>query len=352
MNPITRAKEFYQKYERWMPIAFFALGFVFDALMLRRIDELKAILQQALYIILSAYFIGQELLGRKGWKYREPLLHFMLGTLLNSYTIFYFKSASSLTSFIFIALLIGLLIVNEFKRFGESQTKVHVAFWSLSLTSYLISLVPILVGFIGTIPFLLAIAASILIFVGACRLLLKKFQVSRELLKSHLVVPFAAIQVIFTVFYVAKVIPPVPLSVQYMGIYHDIKKEHGEYQLIFTRSRWKFWQHGDQTFSARPGDSIYCFARIFSPSRFKDKLQIRWLYHDERHGWMPADAIPLQIEGGREEGYRSVTQKKNYQPGEWKVQVETMDNREVGHIRFAVEADTDATPRDLKTENQ
>jgi hypothetical protein len=149
--------------------------------------------------------------------------------------------------------------------------------------------------------------------------------------------------------YFAHAIPPVPLAVQYMGIYHGIAKKDGAYELSYTRPRWQFWQHGDQTFLARPGDMIYCFARVFSPARFNDRLQVRWLYWTEKKGWEAQDAIPLNIVGGREEGYRGVTQKSHFAPGDWRVQVETMDDREVGRIQFTVVTDDGTDPRDVKT---
>jgi hypothetical protein len=354
---LSVAKTFHRKHARWVPIAFFLAGFVFDTLMLRHIDELKTILQQAVYLILSATLIGAELVESvreihppaflvRVWKHREAALHFFLGTLLNSYTIFYFKSASTITSFFFIVFLVALLTINEFKRFGKSQTKVHVAFLSLCLISYLVSLVPILVGFVGTLPFLISMLASIACFYLFFRVMMKKLK-NPELLRAQLVTPFAAIQLVFAAMFFAHFIPPVPLSVSYMGIFHDVKKSSGDYQLFFSRPAWKFWQHGDQDFQARPGDEIYCFARIFSPTRFKDELRIRWFLWNEKRGWLPSDAIPMPVEGGREEGYRAVTVKKNFQAGQWKVQIETADGREIGHIRLNVIPDSETEDRQM-----
>ncbi len=360
---IQKGKDFYKKHERWAPIAFFVAGFIFDALMLRRIDELMTILQQALYILIIGVLLSVELIEgtreviaprvlTKVWRYREPLLHFLMGTLLNAYTIFYFKSASAITSFIFIFLLVGLLVINEFKRFGKDQTKVHMAFFSLCLISYLVALAPIILGFIGIIPFLVANGAASLVMALYVKITKPKLIQTPGLLRSHVIQPFLAIQIIFAGLYFAHAIPPVPLSVIYMGVYHDVKKEGGEYQLGYTRSKFKFWQHGDQSFSARPGDVIYCFARIFSPTRFRDQIQVRWLYHDERLGWKPSDAIPLTIAGGREEGFRGVTKKSNYTPGEWRVQVETKDGQEIGRIGFNVEIDDSTDPRDIKVRTE
>lgn len=283
------------------------------------------------------------------WRYREAVLHFLLGTLLNSYTIFYFKSASTITSFIFIVILVAMLAINEFKRFGKSQTQVHVAFWSLCLVSYLVSLAPIVLGFMGLIPFLVALGTSVAVFSG-CYALLKRGKIfSSSLLRSYVLLPYSAIHLLFVLLYFAHAIPPVPLAVHYMGIFHDVKKGAGEYELTYTRSRWKFWQHGDQTFLARPGDTVFCFARVFSPTRFADQLQVRWLYWNDKKGWESSDAIPMPVVGGREEGFRGITKKSNFQPGEWRVQIETRDNREVGRIQFTIVRDESTEPREPKT---
>jgi hypothetical protein len=347
-----------ERHARWIPIAFFGLGFVFDAIVLKRIDELATILQQAAYLLASAVLIGFELteLTRelrvpawlaRPWKYREEALHFLLGTLLNSYTIFYFKSASTITSFAFILILVTLLTLNEFKRFGSSQARVHVAFWSLCLVSYFASLSPILLGAMGTLPFLAGMAASVAVFYGFYRILARPPALPG--LRTRLVHPFVAIAALFTVLYFAHAIPPVPLSVSYLGIFHGAEKVEGEYRLAYNRPWWKFWQHGDQTFYARPGDVIHCFARVYSPARFSGQLKVLWMYRDPRQGWIPSDTLPLPITGGREEGFRGVTQKSNFQPGKWQVRIETPDDREVGRIGFEVVTDDGAEAREVHT---
>ena len=86
----------YRRHERWLSILFFGLGFAFDALILRRIDEPKVLVHQAVYIALCAGLIALELVGEvkelrappwlaRAWGLREWVLHFMLGTLLNAW---------------------------------------------------------------------------------------------------------------------------------------------------------------------------------------------------------------------------------------------------------------------------
>jgi len=352
---------FYKKHQRWIHICPFIMGFIFDSLVLRRIDELATIIQQALYLVVSGFLVFIELIElsrpveaprffTKIWKYREYGLQFLLGTLLNSYTIFYFKSASALTSFVFILVLIALLFLNEFLRFGKSQVQAHMAFMSLCLISYMQSLLPIVLGFMGTIPFLCGLFFSILIFFGYYALGTKYLTARPSLLNTHLLYPYATVQSLFVILYFAHAIPPVPLSVPYMGIYHDVQKKNGTYELTYTRSKWKFWQNGDETFLARPGDSIFCYAQIFSPTRFKEKLQVRWLFWSSQQGWQASDAIALQVVGGREEGFRTITKKSNFQPGLWRAQIETSDSHEVGRITFTVESDNSTELREKHIE--
>lgn len=337
-----------RRYQSWMAVLFFILGFVFDALVLRRPDEILVIAQQAVYLLLSAVLIALEIREiasgplepprflAKVWRFREWALHFLMGTLLNAYTIFFFKSASAVTSFALIAALALVLVINEFKRFGRFQTQVHMAIWSVCLVCYAVNLAPLIWGFIGAVPFVSANFVAFALMLVCRAFVARLVKEAPMVLATHVLVPFALVQMIFICLYALRVLPPVPLSASYVGIYHNVEKVEGGYRLTYTRPEEFFWQNGDQTFLYRPGDSLYCFVRIFAPARFKDELQVRWLFDDPKRGWQASDAIPLPIQGGREEGYRGYTKKNNFQPGRWRVQVETIDGREVGRITLHV----------------
>ncbi len=352
-----------EKYGRYFPVAFFVFGFIFDIVAIQRVDDFFGIVQQALYLVVTALVIATELVETqkevvpprglaKFWPHRELLLQFLFGSLLNVYTIFYFKSASAFTSIAFILVMVVIITANEFKKFGKYQTHVHVGILSLCLISFLGIVCPIVIGYIGLIPFLCANLIAWCLMVLYQRWLKPKMQVNLSVMRSHVLIPFATVQTVFVLLYILRVLPPVPLSASYMGIYHDVQKASGEYALTYTRPDHLFWQRGDQTFYARPGDTIYCFVRIFAPARFKDELQVRWLFKDPKHGWQSHDAIPLPIVGGRDAGYRGVTKKSNYKPGVWRVQVETTDGREVGRINFEVIKDDSTEPRDVKVSIQ
>ncbi|MDE2491599.1 MAG: DUF2914 domain-containing protein [Elusimicrobia bacterium] len=355
-----RARGFYERHEPACTTAFFAGGFLFDALFAGRIDRLPSILQQGAYLSLCAWLIGLELRERYGdfsppprleaaWRYHRGATHFMLGTLLNIYTLFYFKSASLTTSLAFMAIMTGLLAVNELRPFEGSGAAMRMTLFSLCLLSYFVYLVPTLVGTIGPWEFLGSLACAGVVAAGLARWLLRRLPDRPHAIFRQLVLPFSGVALLFAGLYFAKLIPPVPLSLERIGIYHDVRWEGDKLALTQTRSRWRFWERGDQTFRARPGDKIYCFASVFSPTDFRDRLQVRWSYDDPRRGWRQSDAIPLDIRGGRGEGWRGFTAKAHYRPGRWRVSVETSDGRELGRIGLDVVPDDSSGPRAART---
>jgi Protein of unknown function (DUF2914) len=349
-----QVKAFSHKHKKWEPLAFFTAGFTFDALLLHRIDDPLMLTHQFIYLCLSAFIISWDLLseGRevvagpkwisKVWSYREGILHFLLGTLLNVYTIFYFKSGTFLSSFIFLLILAALLYLNEVRPPKISKHLLRNALFGLCLISYMNIIVSIILGSIGIFIFMLAIATAILIHSALVHYLAKRLPPNR--VKREIRLPFFGVAVLYVLLYLFKVLPPVPLSVKHMGIYHTVEKENGFYKLGYTRPSWKFWESGDQTFEANPGDKIFCFIQVFSPSRFKDQLFVRWQYDDPRSGWTNADAIPLGVVGGREEGFRGMTSKSNYTPGDWRVSVETSDGRQIGRLGFTVKPASNPSP--------
>ncbi len=353
---LASLKRFYLEHEPQCTVAFFAAGFVFDTVAVGRIDKLHNVIHQASYLFLCAFLTSLELRALYGrftpperfknaWRYHVGATHFMLGTLLNIYTLFFFKSASLGTSFLFLLALVALLAVNELKPFKDSGTTLRMTLFSLCLIAYFTYLVPMLLGSIGALAFAGSLAAA-----GACVYVLTRL-LKRDLpdavVHRHLVAPFGVVALAFAALYALKVIPPVPLSLSAIGIYHDVRREGERYALTMTRPRWKFWQRGDQTFLARPGDRIHCFVSVFSPTRFTERLQVQWLYRGE-DGWLPSDAVPLSVVGGRDEGFRASSVKSNYRPGRWRVRVETSDRRELGRIDFTVVDDPSPEPPDAR----
>lgn len=331
-----------RKIQKWAATIAFVAGFLFDTMRLGRIDSRFTLVQHACYLALSLALLASLIRspgeGEGSRRYREPAFHFLVGSLLNAYTIFYFKSASLFSSFAFLALLCVLLFANQFrKRFPSPWLKV--ALLSLCLSSYFVVIVPIAYGSIGSFPFLLAMLASV---AAGTVFWLTSGRNTRQVL-----VPFVSIVAAFSLLYFARVLPPVPLSISHMGIYHRLKKKDGAYVLSTTRQRDGIAQRYP-VFKAREGDVLHFFVRVFSPTSFRDEIRIRWLYREaggHASEWKSMDTIPIEIVGGREEGYRGYSTKSHYKEGLWSVQVETADRRELGRLYFKVESDPSSGKR-------
>jgi hypothetical protein len=203
---------------------------------------------------------------------------------------------------------------------------------------------------VGTLVFLVSMATAcvpmLALAAGVRRWAPDRYLAARQ----QMLVPFGVMLIVFLGAYVLRVIPPVPLSIPFIGVYHAVERNEDSYRLSHERPAWAFWRNGDQKFRAQPGDRLYVFFRVFSPASFADEVSVQWFLRQER-GWALQDTIPIRIVGGRAEGFRGYGVKSKYPPGEWKVHVETTDGREIGRVYFDVEA-VAASPRSFKVDVQ
>jgi len=330
-------------------IAFFVAGFVFDMVMLGRIDSWHVIGQQVVYLAVIALLLARMLreegapppvaatrLASWYFKYRGAAVNFCLGTLLNVYTIFFFKSSSLLVSFGFMAALVVLLVANELPRAKFLGLSLKFALLALCFLCFFACVIPVFVGSVGLLVFLLSMAAGSLPLIAIGLWAGRAGPEAFTRVRRQVFVPAGLVLTFFLGFYLFKLVPPVPLAVPFIGVYHSVERDGPGYWLQHERPAWRWWHNGDQDFRAQPGDKVYVFFRVFSPARFSDQVQMRWYWKDPARGWTLQDSIPIRIVGGREQGFRGYGLKSNYQPGEWKVEVETTDEREIGRIYFDV----------------
>lgn len=372
-----RLESFRQRHVKGEIALFFGAGFIFDILTLSRIDDPLTLIQQGVYLaLLAGFLILAELYHAgvatpprwlsKAWRFSEDVIHFLFGSLLSSFTLFYLKSTSGFSSVLFLSFLCALLVANELPRFRERGPIVRFALLSLCATSYLALLLPILTGFISPWLFVASVILSCAAFGWLVRMLIRRTKDARGVLRRA-AGPALAMQALLVAAYFVGAIPPVPLSVQYIGIYHEVvppgrvaeevpqhaallsrpPRPDRTYELKHQRAWWKMWHHGDQDFAARPGDVVYCFARVFAPRGFRDAVYMHWWLRGAKGVWVDQGRAQLTISGGRGEGFRAFGTKKNYQPGRWRVEVETEDGRDMGVIQFDLTLDPSTEPREF-----
>src|SRR5690606_23411844 len=167
------------------------------------------------------------------------------------------------TSFIFMFFLAGILIINELPRFQKLGTAIRFAMLALCLASYFIYLVPVVSGSIGVFAFIISMTLSMSIYALIIAKVDKKIE-DKKFVRNRVILPGLIINISFVLLYFFKILPPVPISLKYIGIYHSIEKQNGDFYLNYERDWWRFWQSGAQTYIKRDGDKIYCFVSIFS----------------------------------------------------------------------------------------
>jgi len=363
-SALERLRAYVGRNEREVAVAFFAGGFVFDIVTVGRIDSWVTIGQQSLYlaavtaVLLHMLFeqgtpapelAGQPRLRHWYYEYRSAAIHFALGALMNLYAIFFFKSSSLLVSFGFLAFLVVLVVANESRRFKALGLHFKFALLGLCYLSFAAIVVPIAVGKIGLGVFLLSMLAGVMPLSGVAWWVRRRGPALFPQVRRQVLLPLGAVLLAFLAAYLLRVIPPAPLSIPFIGVYHAVERTEEGYRLAHERPWWRFWHNGDQVFRAQPGDRVVVFFRIFSPARFADRVRMRWYWEPGGRGWLLQDSIPIDIVGGREQGFRGYGFKANYQPGRWKVQVETEDGREIGRVYFTLESVAEA-PRMLQTD--
>ncbi len=348
--------EFYQHNEVLVSMIVFAMGFLFDLYTVGRIDSLFNLIQQAVYLILLGTFLLIEIKisigtmnlkgkAQKFWDYHNLVVHFLFGSLLSVYTIFYYTSASAFTSFLFILLLAILMLANEIPKIRKLGLPVRVILFCICVLSYFSFFYPILMGHIGNLPFWMGLMSSALVMALIWKLNFKNQEGKGLIARNHVLRPTIAVHLFFLIGYYTSLIPPVPVAVKKIGVYYDIEKKDGHYIGKYIKSNWSFFSKGSQEFHARPGDKVTIILSIFSPARFKDQVFLKWYRDDEKQGWKLEDTIPLNILGGRDQGFRGFGTKQFYIAGKWKVIVETSDGREVGRINLEIQNDNTSTER-------
>ena len=335
-------------------VLFFVGGFVFDAITLKRIDSVLDLLFQAVYLLVITVLLvwqSREELGlwtvsprlAKLWHHNVEALHFCYGGLLSSYVIFYSKSSSFSRSSTFLLLVVLLMFANEMPQVKKAGSTLRLGLHAFCIGSYLNYLLPVLLGYMNMFIFFLALSIaggfSFLVVRLLAGFYVKKGHDRRKIM-VRLGWPPALVLMLLAIFYVMKWIPPVPLSLQFGGVFHHVEKVGDRYELSYPKPKWFiFWRKDSTPFRAAPGDAIFCFVRIFAPTRFSHRVFMDWKMKTPS-GYRSTDHIPLEIAGGREEGYRGFTAKSRFDTGDWRVDVETDDGRIIGSIPFEVVPET------------
>ena len=333
---------FTQKYEHHMAVVALVGGFVFDTLTLTRPGALFGNVVLGGYLLVSAgCILALSLYGRR--QKVAPLLilfllQFCFGNLAGGLLVLYGKSGTFEGSILFF-LVFGIFIaINEFFRKRYALLVFHMGAWFFLMLGYTALIVPVIVRKMGDEIFLVSVAVSL----GAVAILLLFVYllspVRLWVLKKQIGAAVGGLTLFFIGLYFANVIPPVPLSLQHIGVYHSIIRTANGYESTFERPLWyEFFRETSKTFVLGENPVAYCFGAIFAPAWLATPIHHHWEEYDvAEKEWRTRNIISFVIAGGREEGFRGYSEKDGIRPGRWRCSVETERGALIGRTTFTV----------------
>jgi hypothetical protein len=345
---------------RYSTAVMFVAGFLFDLLTMQRIDAWTDLGIQFGYLVgLGGLLVLQHRhdtgawvpspLVERGWAHNSEVLHFLYGGLLSAYVVLYVRSATTARPAVFLALLVGVMALNEAPMIRRASHRWRLGLYGFCLLSFFTYFVPIVIGRIGAWVFLLSLLMTA-VFVWHMSGWLVPPNADRKS-RLRLFAPAAGVLALVAALYALRLIPPVPLSVQFQGVYHDVSRDRGGFTLVYQQPPvWAPWRRDSRPFLRRDGDRLHYFARVFAPSGFRHSVMIRWEFFDPSRGtWSTTDRTPLNVVGGRAEGFRGTAVKSNFSPGDWRVTVETEDGRAIAVLSFRVQDDIGSSERSWRT---
>ncbi len=345
---IATIRSFYEDHERALGLTFFVAGMAWDALTLRTIDNVVD------NVILLGYLAGltsviildiRAQTGRlKSKRIEDPsswlraALQFLLGALLSAFVIFYSRSITWSTHLAFWLILVLGAILNEFLTRRLSSFPAQLALLFLCSSTMLAWLLPVMTGEMSARMFRVALGISFALTAFVFWIGKRAGRVRPSRLGPVEAWIVGLLFATLEVGYRQNWIPPVPLSVQQGGMYNEVNWEGEEFELTWA-TRHRGWLAPDyaRTVYWSEGERVYCFTAVFAPTRLSKQVVHEWQRYDETSGeWMTTDRIEYRMNGGREDGYRGTTYKRNMSEGRWRVLVKTEEGKMLTRIPFDV----------------
>jgi len=335
--------------QKYLPVVFFMCGFIWDTLTLGRIDRLYD------RVILSTYMISlstclylynvaddgkwKETFFEKYEKYLPLAIQFFLGGLCSAYVIYFSRSVSLTKTLSFFIILVVLLFANELLKKRISNKYLQFSAYFFMNFTFFSFFIPVLIRQMSTFIFIIS---GIISLTTTILLIAFIYGVSpstrREISKRKTIGIIVGIYLMINTFYYFNLIPPVPLALDTGLVAHQVERVNGDYEITYQREVWyKFWRKNDLTYIQIPDSNVYVFTSIFAPTALKKSVAHHWRWKNPQTGkWETADRIGYQITGGRDNGYRGFTFKRNIREGEWRVDVITDEGHVIGIVRFDI----------------
>jgi hypothetical protein len=339
---------FLDRYRHWIaPIAIFG-GFVADIFTLNQIDQIFDQGVLVAHLLISGFAIammftrgtslGERINIEEKSGVLEALMLFSFGGLFSGFVIFYTRSGSLAASWPFIVIMLLLMLGTElYKKFYRRMT-FQITLYFIAVFAYMIIFVPLVINKMGPWIFALSGFASLLLTYGYFRILrwLNYKRYKKYIHKA--VISIGLFFVIFNIAYFTNVLPPVPLSLKFTAVYHNVEKLNPGYEATYEKNPWyNVFRKRSRVFHRVGSEPAWVFASVFAPAHFSTEVVHVWEYFDtDNQEWIYKGRVPLTIQGGSKKGWAGFSYRENLEDGRWRVGVTTDRGQVIGYIYFRV----------------
>jgi hypothetical protein len=335
----------------WLTVSFF-IGFLVDLILLNRIDSLvdnlilffNASLATVSFILLYAASIGRlgDWLSRITLKVAPITMQYGFGGLLSGMLIFYGRSGDLVASAPFLLIIILVIIGNEFVVKRSDKLIYHLALYYIGIYSYIVLLLPVLLGRMGDLIFFFSGLLALGVVVGLVNILQRIVPNFMAVNRKRVIVTIGFIYIGFNTLYFSNLIPPIPLSLTHIEIAHSVSRDtEGVYRIVNETQPW--WR----TYTPLPPvlnptqSSLSCFARVYAPTRLTTDIFHHWEYQNEAGEWVDRFRLSYPIFSTDLRGYRGYTEISGYTAGKWRCSVETARGQVLGRAVVLVDPNSE-----------
>lgn len=339
-----------QKNERHLGAIVFVIGFGMDLVAYGGLELswvsmlfIGYLSISAVTILLTHYFYSRDITRentfQKSLRILSPLTaQFFMGSLLSGTLIFYTRSATLFVSWPFLIVLVCIFFGNEyFRKYKERLTFQAIQFF-IVLYAYVLFAFPFYTHTLTKQSFffssLIALGISLLFFVTLFFIGRQRFIESFKKLLGACVI----LTGVLLGSYYSGILPPLPLSLRDVGVYHGLTRTGGAY--LFQSESTGHWYDllVTQTVHVHAGDPLYGYSAVFAPGSFSANLMHTWEKYDPtQKKWVLQSKVAFTLSGGRNDGYRGYSYITSATPGLWRLSVLSETEQVLGRVQFKVE---------------
>lgn len=332
--------------QHWLTVSFI-LGFFTDALLLNRIDDVFDNIVLLTYATLATttlllFYVGvaqkvPEWFSKKLVRFMPAVMQYSFGGLLSGMLIFYGRSGDWVTSAPFLLLILSVIFGNELVHKRSDRLVYHLALYFIGLFSYVVLVLPVLLGVMGDLVFFLSGVAALLIVTIVAQVLYRIVPNFMRVNTRRIILVIGSIYIGLNILYFTSVIPPIPLSLTELEIVHSVVPvQEGSYRVVAEAQPWFGSLPFVKTTLHPPTASIACFARVYAPAKLSVEIFHRWQYKNSAGDWVEHARIKYPIAGANQFGYKgySIITARN---GTWRCSVETARGQVLGRSTVEVQ---------------